>query len=277
MATNKSNKDTLPEFISDIFAQRSLKEITRSDKYCKELGLVRDPQKLFVMYLKYRGCLHLGIDPTVNLSAGSITKIFKNNGYPVMEKPYPKDDDWELFIRFWQPEKLDNPLEDGLFSDGINLRTRLWKIDSATKKKKVAIFCKCNTHENFPDDNRVVRLPFIFFVLPKNIGLAVMFFYKPNSFYIMKDIPLEAQKPKYLFKRKLEPDFIFNSGTSNSSFLQCNSARYLDLKNTLEDMFRVSTGINGRARYSISYLVESSFITESEAISYLKKELYRLV
>ena len=93
----------------------------------------------------------------------------------------------------------------------------------------------------------------------------------------MKDIPLEAQKPKYLFKRKLEPDFIFNSGTSNSSFLQCNSARYLDLKNTLEDMFRVSTGINGRARYSISYLVESSFITESEAISYLKKELYRLV
>ena len=155
----------------------------------QELGLVRDPQKLFVMYLKYRGCLHLGIDPTVNLSAGSITKIFKNNGYPVMEKPYPKDDDWELFIRFWQPEKLDNPLEDGLFLDGINLRTRLWKIDSATKKKKVAIFCKCNTHENFPDDNRVVRLPFIFFVLPKNIGLAVMFFYKPNSFYIMKDIP----------------------------------------------------------------------------------------
>jgi hypothetical protein len=277
MATDKSNKDTLPEFISDIFAQRSLKEITRSDKYGKKSGLVRDPQKLFEMYLKYRGCLHLGIDPTVNLSAGSLTKIFKDNGYPVMEKPYPKDDDWEMFIRFWQPEKSDNPLEDGLFSDEINLRTRLWKIDSATKKKKVAIFCKCNTHENFPDDNSVVRLPFIFFVLPKNIGLAVMFFYKPNSFYIMKDIPLEAQKPKYLFKQKLEPDFIFDGSLLNNGFITCKNTRYLDIKDTLESIFRIETGINGRGRYSINYLIHSNFITPDEASKYIKKELFRVI
>jgi hypothetical protein len=276
MVTDKSNKDTSPEFISDIFAQRSLKEITRSDKWCKKSGLIRDPQKLFEMYLKYRGCLHLGIDPTVNLSESRIVKIFKDHGYPVIESPYPKDDDWEKFVKFWQPDKLDNPLESGMFANGLNLRVRLWKADIETKRKKIISFCEDEKHEGFQND-RLIRVPYITFFLSKDMGFAVIFSYKPNAFYIMRTIPVEAQKPTYLVKQKLQPDFIFDGSLLNDGFITCKNSRYLDIKDTLESIFRIETGINGRGKYSINYLIHSNFITQDEASKYIKRELYRLI